>query len=370
VELDSVSSNETDCFMQSLSKIGAINRYYRLISDLPLSDSKLEKLAPKRRLKESSIIRQSKFNRSRENCAHHLVKIKRERERTTRWAAFAGPLCYSQEQLSAECSAPSFSGSSGSFKGVQRDGIAAPSPKRNIIEKREMGNRHAIRYTLLAQRFSMEELLSNSLFKGISSNAAVFLWRVPEFYEGFVAKGKDKPRRIENVITVNRILEDKYWTCTCKTFIHSLWSGHGESVLQLVEWICQVLTGCPDFQEDNIECGDFKVNARATRDILVIDPSTGNPPPEDVNKSRWALLLDSLRWLICALMPSDEKEGIFCTYMESFSGSQAHVIAYKRFDPSQQNQSYCWNTASHWDIKEKTLFPHSLLLIAHLLSCL
>ena len=100
-EFDTVSSNETDTIMRSLTDDGKISRYFRLIADpfTPISSTKDWR---KHEKGGGGFSVDPILDQHLQSCAANLVTLKELREKTSQWAVYAGPLSYSREQLSAE----------------------------------------------------------------------------------------------------------------------------------------------------------------------------------------------------------------------------------------------------------------------------
>ena len=329
-EIKSVSSNETDRIMQSLTQMGEIEYYFRLISDPSSSILSWEDW-----LKIRKKSRQASFNLSpdpkRHQCASKLVDVKREREATGQWTSFAGPLCYSRGQISAESSD---SRGLGSVREASNKSLRDTSTHVRLFEAEYLEAREGLNSPI-------DATISDAPFPDKSSRRCAFVWRVPEFYNNL--KTPKTPDCFNNIVTINRICGDNYWACTCISFIESCWPDLDVSILRTISRICQVLFEKDAFQEDNIKCGSLSINARATASLLVFEPAVsqaqGDASP--TTSAAFRLFVDCIRWLICALMPNDGKKGIFLTNMVSVSKPQVYVIAFKSFKP-RQDDCYCW----------------------------
>lgn len=111
----------------------------------------------------------------------------------------------------------------------------------------------------------------------------------------------------------------------------------------MAEKICANLSREKTFQEDNIDCGGFKINATATAEFLSLEP-VGSKDNEDTSSQvsrSFRVLIDCVRWLICALMPKDQEEGSFRTNVTSVGKARTYIIAFKSFKP-RETHCYCW----------------------------
>ncbi|KAI9795901.1 MAG: hypothetical protein M1833_006628 [Piccolia ochrophora] len=345
VELDSVSSNETDSIMQSLTKTGDIASYYRFITDPSLSNLSLKHWQESRK-EGNQASSEANISIDRQICAERLVHVKRRREETSRWSSFAGPLCYSREQLSAESTSIA-SSLTESLSHVREapNKIVIDSPSRGNESARVLTSGAEYHDAIKMQNFTkIADVSSTSYvtFQAMSRRACGFVWRVPEFYQDLKTPTTDC---FDNIVTINRVCGDKYWACTCIAFIESRWPDLGVSIFRLVSKICQVISREDAFHEDNIDCGIIRINARATTSLLMLEP-VDSPAPGDASPTGlgpFQLLIDCIRWLTCALMPSDLKKGIFRTNMVSISSARIYVLAFKSFDPSRED-CYCWTS--------------------------
>lgn len=297
-ELDSVSLDETDTTMRSLVKSGDIENYFPLPTDQSSPISSVEEWNEFQKRGHQAPA-EPDLDPDRWNCAERLVRAKKEREKTRRWASFAGQLRFSREQLSAESSTYLSS--------------SAESPFR-------------------------------SPFQDMSSHACSFIWRVPEFYKDL--NTPVNPDGFDNIVTITRILwgREKYGACTCISFVENCWPEFGAPILRMILRICQVLSEEENFQENNIVCGGFSINARATSVLLILEPVHVRDLPENsvpVPSGNFQMLVDCIRWICCALMPSDGKQGLFRANMVSVDSTQTYVNIFKPYNPGG-DQAYNW----------------------------
>ncbi|KAI9776818.1 MAG: hypothetical protein M1839_009369 [Geoglossum umbratile] len=261
-------------------------------------------------------------------CVQHLVSIKKEREGTSRWSSFAGPLSYSQEQLAADRSSCSAFASPSS-----------PSPGKRFYGGNSAGEQlHGSNSNETLQRNSTKDrggLLQQTLL-------------IPEFYDSL--PNRDRKHCFENIVTVSHISGDKYWACTCLEFLNTCpgRANLGVWLLEKVQEICQALSREETF-EDDLVLDSFKFSVKATRDLLILEPQPAEDSNTPLRHNPWTSLIDCVRWLICALLPHDESEGIFRTNMvpdrNSVFGGGKQADNYQIvFEPSSSDRgvTYCW----------------------------
>ena len=265
-EYDSLSPSETDELMKSLNIVS----HYRFVTELSSSSSAWQDWPDKWRRE----LRESKLEYEQIECAKRLVHVKRERENTTKWPLFAGPLWLTRAQILAE----------GDLRLCQRIGSVAlevddPDLLRLLCQER-------------------------------SSNKRLFLWRIPQFYDDLEASGN--AGSFNDVQTINRICDDKYWACTCASFIYQCWGNQGMFILDLTLRICQDLADSEDglFRQDDINRERFAINVTATKRCLVLDPVRSKALLDASSAASRNLdeFVDCFRWLICALMPKSHAQ--------------------------------------------------------------
>ena len=312
-ELDTISASETNEMM----RLGEIASYYRLIADLSSSSSVWQDWPENWR----KALRNAEPSYDIEACAARLVRVKQDRERTKWWTCFAGPLRLTREQMLAE-------------------GIRISSTYVKFSTREEEVPNGAI------QNFSKDAANRRVHFKKTPSYGRRLMWRVPEFYAAL-----ETPRRedcFNDIVTINRLCNDKYWACSCISFVKACWAENGVLILRIVSRICQILSERDIYQEAAIDWGDFFFNVRASKTYLMLDPVDPQAlgDASSAHSKSYGMLIECLRWLICALMPRATKggilpEGIFRTNTVPVGNTNTYVTVFRPFNPSQDHR-YHW----------------------------
>ena len=302
---DSISSDETDALIRSLATTGDIASYSRLTSNQP-PQTEIPKDCQK---SQERVPEEPAYTSDIDRCAQTLVRVKQERQKTPLWTDFAGPLRYSQEQLSR---------SSAEYSSI-------PIPDPGLKWLAGPGTR-------------LEKL---SLVDSTSSNTCICFWKVPELFKELKAPAASDC--FDNIVTLSRICGDRYWACTCLSFINRYWPEFGSSILREVSRICRVLSRNNIFDETYITCGDFTFSATANESRILLEPVKSRDRDSRLSESleSFERLVDCVQWLICALIPSRGNEGLFRTNMVAVNNTRTYVIAFKSFKPSPDH-AHCW----------------------------
>ena len=338
-EADPVSSNEVESNMLSKQQDGSISNYFRFsTTSSSLSTTSLQDNGPLQN-SESLTHLNPDLKANVERCAKAIAGIKRQRERTRRWLCFSQAHILADRDSSSSMSAKSQdyirnpSEASGDSSYI-KDSSLQPSPYLGD-HKQDISRSH----TLIP---NAEQ--ASPAFQPSSRHKHTFLWRIPDLYQEL--KPQSSLNCFDNIVTITRLSEDKYWACACLSFLQNYWPQAVPTILPLLSRICATLVAKDAeyvFTEDGTAHGNLRINVRATPTFLTIelvDPEARREEGEEYTGS-FAELVDSLRWLICALIPNDGKKGLFRTYMALIPGSNTWAPAFHPFSPHRATL-YSW----------------------------